>query len=412
MRILVVSNYYPPHFIGGYELGCSDVVELLRQRRHEILVLTSTHGVPAPSDERAELGIRRQLRLDDGDAPAYRPIRYLREVANRRAFRKALADFRPELIYFWNQTHLPGSLVKLTHRTGIPYFFYISDDAFLHWRTDDLWRRWVFPPSDHPLKAAFKAGVEPLLEALSLTDIHQERYHRHRQFTSRFVQGLAAPRADGELGRVIPWGVEVARFSFHAEPRPRPVRLLYVGQVEPHKGTHTALKAVALLRNRFGMNDIVLDVVGGTSRPEYMRKLQIFVAEERLQAAVTFKGKAERRQLPAIYEQHDILIFASIWDEPFAITPLEAMASGLVVVGTATGGSKEILEDHETAMIFTPDDAAGCAEAIRALVEDPALYATLRERCRRLIEEKYSLSRMVHSIEQHFYEVIRSDFLQ
>ena len=42
MKILVVSNFYPPHHIGGYELGCRDVVEKLRARGHTLRVLTSS----------------------------------------------------------------------------------------------------------------------------------------------------------------------------------------------------------------------------------------------------------------------------------------------------------------------------------------------------------------------------------
>ena len=45
MRILVVSNLYPPHIIGGYELGCRDIVEALKRRGHELLVLTSDYGI-------------------------------------------------------------------------------------------------------------------------------------------------------------------------------------------------------------------------------------------------------------------------------------------------------------------------------------------------------------------------------
>ena len=42
MKILVVSNLYPPQHVGGYELGCRDVVEKLRARGHNVRVLTST----------------------------------------------------------------------------------------------------------------------------------------------------------------------------------------------------------------------------------------------------------------------------------------------------------------------------------------------------------------------------------
>ena len=63
MRILVVSNLYPPHHIGGYELCCKEAVDGLRKRGHEVWVLTSDYGVRAPEKER---DIYRALAIDLG----------------------------------------------------------------------------------------------------------------------------------------------------------------------------------------------------------------------------------------------------------------------------------------------------------------------------------------------------------
>ncbi len=64
MRILVLTNMYPPHAYGGYEQCCRDVVERWRAAGHEVLVLTSTVRVPGV-DEGAEPPneVRRLLRL-------------------------------------------------------------------------------------------------------------------------------------------------------------------------------------------------------------------------------------------------------------------------------------------------------------------------------------------------------------
>lgn len=51
MRILVISNLYPPYYIGGYELACKNVADGLRKREHEIVVLTSTYGTEIPTQE-------------------------------------------------------------------------------------------------------------------------------------------------------------------------------------------------------------------------------------------------------------------------------------------------------------------------------------------------------------------------
>src|SRR5512139_1085971 len=46
MRVLVVTNLYPPLYQGGYEVRCAQVAEALVRRGHQVCVLTSTHGLP------------------------------------------------------------------------------------------------------------------------------------------------------------------------------------------------------------------------------------------------------------------------------------------------------------------------------------------------------------------------------
>src|SRR5215210_2495475 len=103
MRILVISNFYPPHFIGGYEIGCRDVVEELKARGHQARVLTSTYGVGVP---RHDGGVYRWLEADfesDAQAGVRGLIKLLRrESVNRRAINRLCKRFKPDLVYAWN----------------------------------------------------------------------------------------------------------------------------------------------------------------------------------------------------------------------------------------------------------------------------------------------------------------------
>ena len=64
-RILAITNMYPPHHYGGYELICRDVVERLNERGHSTAVLTTTMRVPGVADEPGEDdgGVWRRLRF-------------------------------------------------------------------------------------------------------------------------------------------------------------------------------------------------------------------------------------------------------------------------------------------------------------------------------------------------------------
>jgi glycosyltransferase involved in cell wall biosynthesis len=103
--------------------------------------------------------------------------------------------------------------------------------------------------------------------------------------------------------------------------------------------------------------------------------------------------------MPQVYRSHDALVLPSIWDEPFSIGLLEAMASGLAVVGTTTGGSREILADGINALTFSPGDAEALATQIGRLTS-----ADLRQRlgraARRTVEERFTLAAMLERIEE------------
>jgi glycosyltransferase involved in cell wall biosynthesis len=99
----------------------------------------------------------------------------------------------------------------------------------------------------------------------------------------------------------------------------------------------------------------------GKGDPDYTAELKSFVSKSNL--PVTFSS-AGMDEMPAIYRKHDALLFTSEWAEPFALTPLEAMASGLPVIGTTTGGSREIFRHRDNALTYTAGNAEELGEEI------------------------------------------------
>jgi glycogen(starch) synthase len=140
MRILVISNLYPPHYIGGYELGCRDVVEALKSRGHQIKVLTSTHGVP---EARVEGDVYRWLRTG-GEEPRPRgrvgiAVRLLqKEWTNQNSFRALVEAFDPELVYVWNPVGISLSLARVAEEMRLPLCYLVSDRWLAQAPAEDL----------------------------------------------------------------------------------------------------------------------------------------------------------------------------------------------------------------------------------------------------------------------------------
>jgi glycosyltransferase involved in cell wall biosynthesis len=124
------------------------------------------------------------------------------------------------------------------------------------------------------------------------------------------------------------------------------------------------------------------------------------VGELGLEEAVSFRGRLPRAEIVALYHDHDVLVFPSVWNEPFGITILEAMACGLPVVATGTGGSGEIVRDGENALVFAPGDAAACARQVGRLMEDDALFERVRRNARESVERHFTLERTIEQIEE------------
>lgn len=400
MRILVISNFYPPHFIGGYELGCRDVVEELKARGHEVCVLTSTYGVGRP---RQEGNVYRFLKTDFGSenpGGARGLVKLLRkESVNRRAFKRLCSTFMPDLIYAWNQTHISISIILLAQRMGLPVCYYVSDHWLSRWESDLCYSQLRRGPRRLLSRAAWQP-VKLYLRASGLIS-DSDLDLSHAQFTSKYLKQAALEAGKAvAAAEVIYWGVDVSRFTYN-ESRSRPIRLLYVGQVAAHKGVHTAVEALKIIVEQTSFKSTTLTVVGG---PDYDDRIRGMVSSLGLERNVRFTGLIAHEELPGVYQQHDIFIFPSVWEEPFSIALLEGLASGMAVVATQTGGTREIIESEVNALTFTKEDSEGCAKQILRLLNDPELFERVRRNGRRTVEERFRFESMIDQVERSLEE--------
>jgi glycogen synthase len=396
MRILVISNFYPPHFIGGYELGCRDVVEELKTRGHEVCVLTSMYGVGSAQQEGS---VYRWLKSDFGSkntGGVHSLVTLLsKESVNSRAFKRLCSEFTPDLIYAWNLTHISISIIFLAQRMDLPVCYYVSDDWLSRWESDSLYSQM----HRRPRRFLRRLTWRPIRLCLSLAGFLKDSSLdlRHAQFTSKYLKQAALEAGkDVAAAEVIYWGIDISRFTYSGS-RPGPIRLLYVGQLSAHKGVHTAVEALKIITDQPSYKSITLTIVGG---PDYDGRIRRIVSSSGLEENVRLTGLIAREELPGIYQQHDIFVFPSVWEEPFSIALLEGLASGLAVVATQTGGTREILESEVNALTFTKEDARGCAEQILRFLNDPELLERVRRNGRRTVEERFRFESMIDQIER------------
>ncbi len=412
MRILFVSNFYPPARPGGYTQWCQEVAEGLEARGHEIAVLTSQHQKEMAASE--EQDVYRLLDLESN------PSRYSvwdffikyqrRQKENGQSVRYAIKDFRPDLAFVWGMWLISKNVpAEIERRMGDRVVYYLSD----YWPTQEgpHVNYWTTPPNHSSMEVP-KRLLGSI--ALRMVSAHEppELQFRHPICVSEAVQRiLSAQGVPVEHGAVIHGGSDLRRFSETPirNHREGPIRLLYAGQVEPHKGVHTAIEAAGQLVNGLGRTDFQLEIVGGGSS-EYLERLERLVQERALNGYVRIRGLVPKTEMPSILARSDILVFPSIYEEPFARMPQEAMAAGLAVVGTETGGTPEILRDGETGLAFHAEDAGALALQLKRLMDDRDLRLRLARAGRNRVHQQFTLDRMVDRIEKYLTEVLSQTF--
>jgi glycosyltransferase involved in cell wall biosynthesis len=416
VRILVCSDLYPPASLGGYEVAAREVTDALRDRGHEVGVLTSDHRADAVATVH-EPGVARALhsRLDARWTWRSLPRAGAWEREDMRAASTALADLGPDVILLWNVGSLAHDVLALLMNGAVPAVVYVFGDWPLRKHRSpadlDYWASSFAPRAEASWRRTARSLYAWLARGFGVGTRAAPLAFEHFEFGSRFMMdlfhrgGLAATRSE----RLIYYGVfgEFARAAsqpVQKRPRADRMRLLFVGRLWEAKGAHTVVEALTVLGRQHRV-DATLTIAGPAEHTDYVASLRRRAEELGVASAVQWAGPVPRDRLPDLYAAHDALVFPSVYEEPFGIVQLEAMATGCAVVGTGTGGSAEILEAGENALIFGAGDPSGLAAQLARLRGDGVLARRLREGGKQTVRSRFMGARMVEEIEAHLEEV-------
>ena len=406
MRLLFLSNFYPPLAIGGYELWCEEVATELEKRGHQVHILTSRYGLQDGTAQIDPLPVQRTLHLMT-DLDYYAPAHFFRywhkeEAHNRRELVSAINTIQPDVMLVWGMWNLSLSLPYWAENL-LPgrVAYYLSS----YWPIDvDAHHSYWNAPANSRLGRALKrplrhwanrrlraAGYPPALRFC------------HSVCCSHYVRNtLIAAKAVPAETSVLQGGTDPAPFlAAAAERQPaadRRLRLLYFGRLVFDKGVHTILEALAILKDQVDLSRLRLTILG-SGHPDYEASLHSFVQQHELADCVDFISQVHRSDVPEYLGQHDVYLFSSIWAEPMARSVMEAMAAKLLVIGSEVGGQMEMLQNGVNSLTFSAGDAEGLARQIALSLADPELRVRLAAAGQALVLSDFTLDRMVDRIE-------------
>jgi glycosyltransferase involved in cell wall biosynthesis len=372
--------------MGGYEIGCSQMLGELRRLGHEIKLLTSFNGNALG---RTEDGVDRCLHL----APIYESQLLLRvseeartrirvnahflDVMNLSNFLRCIEEFKPDVIYFWNLIGVGGwSLLLAAQKLGLPWVMHLMDNV----------------PST---LCTYSNGVErPLVD-------YWERLMMGRYITcsARLTQEIILNGPDiGSRTTVIPNWVSRENMSATDKVDPQransvPLRLVFAGTVAGFKGVDVVISMSKILADHGVLHTV--DLFGYILEPELIGTVEALGIEN----YITFHGALPHADLIKRLGAYDIFVFPT-WDrEPMAFAPIEAMAFGCLVLMTEVNGNAEWLV-HGVHCWKAARSAEAMAAAIEHLTTQPDLRRRIARNGRGLSRTQLAISRLALLVQQ------------
>lgn len=397
MKIVWLISLYPPYIVGGNEIASHGVVERLRSRGYDVHVLTGRgrkldghpyiHQVFNYSLDRKEeifLGAKKLSLLD-----LFR--HHIFDLVTYRKVRLVAQQIRPDWVIVDNLYMASAAPLLAVRDLPCPIIAHVTDKWLLYELID--WGLVVKPRTR--FQKLLVEGVRVSFQRVIAKYARLDGIAVVSNFIGNFYAQAGFPP---EIIRTVYLGYDESVFKpgpYH--PLGNPVRLIFVGALWEGKGPQVAIEALYLLSQREDIPPVHLDIFGDGAEgfKQYLHRL---ILERGLSERVTFHGFVPWPQLVQAMHRSDILVFPSIWDEPFAAVPIQAMACGLPVVATWAGGTPEGFADGETALLVPPNDPQALADAIVRLVRDEDLRRKLRENGIRDAQERWGFEAYVNRL--------------
>lgn len=187
--------------------------------------------------------------------------------------------------------------------------------------------------------------------------------------------------------------------------------ILQLGRMVPRKGVDNVIRGTALLLKRRRL-PVRLLVVGGESdepcpdRTPEIGRLQEIARHEGVADNVTFVGRRNRDLLKYYYNAAHLFV-STPWYEPFGITPLEAMACGVPVIGSNVGGIKYSVEHNKTGFLVPTRDPGVLSRRMLDLLENPAVSNEMGRRAIRRVNRLFTWEIVTREIAD-FYQAVNT----
>lgn len=383
MRILIVSNLYHPHVIGGAEKSTRSLAEALVLRGHEVSVVSLN---PERKYKTTEIG---------GVKVHYLPVRnlYFPNQAGQSALTRALwhsldsynpfmgasvgrvlNDERPDVVNTHNVCGLSASVWRAVKMRRLPLVHTVRDYYVLCSRSA-LYRHGKICSTPCP---SCRVYSWPRRRLSRLVDVVTGVSHR-------VLDGSCQNGCFPEAEKIVVHNAFEPQLDngTHRNGRNGDFQFGYLGRLHPAKGIDLLIRS--FLKLPVGRAKLL---IAGRGAPEYEASLRGLIDGHPAIRMVGFVGPSD------FFSRVDVSVVPSLWHEPAARVVLESVSHSVPVIGSCRGGTPELMGTG-TGWIFDPDEPGALTRALQHAIESRGELVAMSDRAGERIRQ-FSTEAMVN----------------
>jgi len=367
MRVLIASDAYYP-MVAGSSYFVQRFADTLAAAGHEVAVVAAGEGLRVAPTMRGKV----KVYWTPGVPIFFVPRFYLSlPFLINGAVDRAIDEFKPDVVHIQMHFFIARRTLKVALRRNIPVV------ATNHFMPENLTHYLMLPQK-----------ITGLIDRAMWWDAARIFRKAHGlSAPTKTAVSLMQPQLNQEM-LAISNGIDLERFNPRNDATPARERynlphkaiLLYVGRLDKEKQVDFVLRSV-----KRALSAADFHFVAAGQGVEKM-KLENLVNELGIAEHVTFTGFVPDELLPSLYAAADCFIIAGI-AELQCIVAMEAMATGLPVLGAHAVALPELVHDAENGYLFKPGDEQGLAHKIAALMNDEPLRKKMGQESLEIIKD-------------------------
>lgn len=334
MRILILTNLFPPSYVGGYELGTLEIADYLHSIGHEITVLTSN----CQQMEFSPLRDYEVLRiLENSESGGFKNgycwiDSYLFQEKNLEAIELAIKEKKIDFVMQFNTRGLGiFGIYTLIQYLGLPGIVYLMDNIYRG-------------------KACLLDEASELNTLITHSVRNIEIVVMSHQLLDQIRPFFGHPKENVvEIPGWIPEGVGVLKNQKTSLPLES--KFVFSSRISEHKGAFLLLKSFRNFLDRQPSFIGSLDFYGDGE----VKKLQLMIKNLELERWVSYKGSLAKKSMIKVFREYDALVFPTWKEEAFGYVVIEAMSQGCIPLATSGIGSTAKLKNSHDFISIEPE---------------------------------------------------------